>query len=584
VNWQQLRAILWLRWRLSRNQFVRAGQLNAVLSIIGIVVLLTGGMSTAVGGMVGGWFAGSKAPPLFLLLIWDGVVCLFLLFWFTGLLIEIQRSESIDLPKLLHLPVTLPQVFVFNYVASHFTPGIVLMLPGMLGLCAGLIAGAGPVMVLLVPLVLGFVFLVTAWTYCLRGWLAALMVNKRRRRTVIVWVTIVFVGLCQLPNVFFNSSLFRQQIKSAERASRKHGKQSGASSREQGGLALPESVLSAHLVVPPGWIGYGAMTLKQHNAWPTLGVTAASWLLGALGLMRAYRMTIRFYQGADSRAERKPVQPRAPARRGVLLVERRLPWLPDDLAALTLATFRSLTRSPELKMAFIMPLVLGAALGGTRLMHSRNSPAWMPEVWKGFAAAGAAMLAGFSIAPMMSNAFGLDRNGFRALVLLPTRRHYILLAKNLAFAPFGALIALVTLTAVKFLVQLPWEFYLAGLLQAAGAFLMFGLLGNLLSILAPYRLATGTLQAKKPKAIVFIAVFASMFSLPLIALPMAVPAGLQAICSTFDLLPWLPVDVVAALGLLAAAAVIYRLVLPWEGRLLARREQKILQEVTEEVE
>ena len=48
-------------------------------------------------------------------------------------------------------------------------------------------------MVLLVPLALGIVFMITAWTYCLRGWLAALMVNKRRRRTVIVWVTIVFV-------------------------------------------------------------------------------------------------------------------------------------------------------------------------------------------------------------------------------------------------------------------------------------------------------------------------------------------------------------------------------------------------------
>ena len=38
---------------------------------------------------------------------------------------------------------------------------------------------------LLLPLVLGFVFMVTAWTYCVRGWLAALMVNKRRRRAIV---------------------------------------------------------------------------------------------------------------------------------------------------------------------------------------------------------------------------------------------------------------------------------------------------------------------------------------------------------------------------------------------------------------
>jgi ABC-2 type transport system permease protein len=584
VNWQQLQAIIWLRWRLTRNQFRRGGQVNAVLSIFAMVVLATAAIGAGVGGVVGGLFAGWKAPSLVLLIIWDAVVFVFLVFWFTGLMVEIQRSESIDLPKLLHLPVTLPQVFVFNYIASHFSPGMVVALPAMLGLCAGLIVGAGPVMVLLVPLVLGFVFMVTAWTYCVRGWLAALMVNKRRRRTVIVWVTIVFVALCQLPNLVFNSSLFRQQITSAQRANRKHAKGRAASNRQQGALELPESALQGHLVVPPGWIGYGAMRLKERNPWPTLGTTAASWLIGVLGLMQAYRMTIRFYQGADGRAERKPVQPRAPGRRGTLLVERRLPWLPDDAAALTLATFRSLTRTPELKMAFIMPVVMGAVLLSTRLTHFHRSASGLPESWRGFAATGVATIAAFSIAPMMSNIFGLDRNGFRALVLLPTRRHYILLAKNLSCAPFGALIAVVLLTAAKFVAQFSWENYLAGLLQAGSAFLMFSLVGNVLSALAPYRLATGTLQAKKPKAITILAVFAMLLVLPLIALPMAVPSLLQLVCSMFDWVPWLPVNLVATLGLLAVTGGLYALLLPFEGRLLARREQKILQEVTEEVE
>ena len=584
MNWQQLRAILWLRWRLSRNQFVRAGQLNAVISIIVTVMMGMGAIAAGVGSIIGGYFAGLKAPAPVLLFIWDGVVFFFLILWFTGLLVEIQRSESIDLTKLLHLPVTLPQVFVFNYLASHFTPGIMFILPGMLGFCVGLVAGGGLRWVLLVPLVLGFVFMVTAWTYCLRGWLAALMVNKRRRRAVVVWITLAFVLVAQLPNLVFNSSLFRQQIKSVEQTSRKRGMQRKGSSPEQGGLAVPDRILSAHLVVPPGWPGYGAMALKEGNAWPALGTTAVAWLIGALGLMKAYRMTIRFYQGADGSTERKPVPPRAPGRRGTLLVERRLPWLPEDAAALTLATFRSLTRTPELKMAFIMPIVLGGVMVFSRVAHFRNSPAGMPESWKGFAASGVALLAAFSIGPMMGNVFGLDRNGFRALVLLPVRRKFILLAKNLAFAPFAVLTAVMLLTASKFVIRLPWDVYLAGLLKAAGAFLMFGLLGNLASILTPYRLAAGTLQAKKPKAVVFISVFAGMLLLPLIALPMAVPPGLQFVCSMFDLVPWLSVDLAATVLLAAVAVAIYSLVLPWEGRLLARRELKILQEVTEEIE
>ena len=88
---------------------------------------------------------------------------------------------------------------------------------------------------------------------------------------------------------------------------------------------------------------------------------------------------------------------------------------------------------------------------------------------------------------MMSNVFGLDRNGFRALVLLPTRRHHILLAKNLAFSPFVAVTPVAMLIALKFFVRLPWEAFLAGLLQAGVAFLLFSLMCNLLSILAPFR-------------------------------------------------------------------------------------------------
>ena len=43
MNWEQLQTILWLRWRLTRNQFVRGGQVNAVLAILGIVVLAVRG-------------------------------------------------------------------------------------------------------------------------------------------------------------------------------------------------------------------------------------------------------------------------------------------------------------------------------------------------------------------------------------------------------------------------------------------------------------------------------------------------------------------------------------------------------------
>ena len=44
--------------------------------------------------------------------------------------------------------------------------------------------------------------MVTALTYQLQGWLASLMSNPRRRRTIIMIITASFILLSQLPNLF----------------------------------------------------------------------------------------------------------------------------------------------------------------------------------------------------------------------------------------------------------------------------------------------------------------------------------------------------------------------------------------------
>jgi ABC-2 type transport system permease protein len=575
VNWEQVKAIVWLRWRLTRNGMARAGAVNAVLSMFFLVALLVGGIAAGVGGFLAGWLALGKADPQVLLMVWDGAVLFFLVIWLSGLMVEIQRSESIDLAKLLHLPVTLQQVFVFNYVASHLTPAILLLLPAMMGLCAGLVLGVGLRMFLLPFLVLGFIFMITAWTYCLRGWLAALMVNKRRRRAIIVWVTLVLILLSQLPNFVVNSRLFhaKRQVSS--------GQWRPAARGEQAGPGLPVKILQAHLVVPPGWVGYGAMSMAERNPWPGLGAAAACGLLGSLGLMRAYRMTLRFYQGADVQGETRVARQARTGARKPLLVEWRLPWLPDDTAALALASFRSLSRAPELKMAFIMPLVMILALGSAQFTRPQHA---LPHYWTAFAATAAAVVAAFSFAQAMGNAFGLDRNGFRALVLLPTRRHHILLAKNLSLFPFVAGVGLLLLSLAKLLLGISWFDFLAGLLQVPLAFLLFSLTCNLLAILVPYRLSQSTLQAKKPKPIVFFAVFLSMLALPIVMSPTLIPPGFQLLWSLEGWAPWLPVNLVLTVLLLAGVGALYRGLLPMEGRLLQRREQAILKEVTEEVE
>ena len=271
--------------------------------------------------------------------------------------------------------------------------------------------------------------------------------------------------------------------------------------------------------------------------------------------MRAYRMTIRFYQGADGAAERKPAQAQAPGRARDLA----------GRAPRARAAGRGGGADPgDVPVPDSRP---GAEDGVHHAGHhgdcagghqdhepAARGPSGLPESWRGFAATAIAAMAAFCIAPMMSNIFGLDRNGFRALVLLPARRDYILLAKNLSCAPFAALIAVVLLGAVKFVARLPWEPVLGGLLQAGGAFLMFCLLGNMTVHSGALSPGGRHAQAKKPKPAVFIAMFAMMLVTPLIAVPLALPAGLQLVCSFFNWAPWLPVNLAASLCLLVATA------------------------------
>jgi hypothetical protein len=582
MNFAQLQAILWLRWRLTRNQFARAGKINAVLAVALLVLAAMGAMGAGIGGFALGLLAGAKAPPLVMLLVWDGIVFFFMIVWLSGVLVELQRSESIDMDRLLHLPVTLRQVFVLNYIASHFAPSLVLFLPAALGFCAGVTLTAGLRMSLMIPLVLSFVFLVTAWTYCLRGWLSAVMVNKRRRRAILMYVTIALILFGQLPNLIFNSPYFRQRARNKSQSTQTDQKRRSAPEQ----VELPAAAIEGHLAVPPGWPGYAAMSLEEHQLLPALTATAACFLIGVVGLSRAYKLTMRYYTGADTTAPVKIARPAAAhasaaGGKGRMLVEYELPGLAEDTGALALATFRSLLRAPEVKMAAVMPLVLGIVFFSIRFHRPVHA---VPPIAALFAATGACALAAFSLGPTMANSFGLDRNGFRALVLLPARRQDILLAKNLAFYPFFTLLFVLLLGLLKWLLGMSWMTLLISVLQAQAAYLLVCISSNLTSILLPYRLAPGTLKAKKPRPLVILGLilFAPAFSITLA--PVFIPAGLQALSIALGWAPWLPVNLLVTLILVPLVGWVYWLVLPMLGSLLQRRELTILREVTEEIE
>ncbi len=589
MNWEQLKTILWLRWRLTLNQWRRSGGLGAFLAaIVAVGSVVLGGVSF-VGALLGAAFGLGEAKPVVIMGIWFGLTAGFLFFWLIGLLAEIQRSETIDLQRLLHLPVALGQMFAVNYLASHLTLSLILVVPAMTGLAIGLAFARGPAMLLLLPLAWGMVFMITAWTYCLRGWLAELMTNPRRRQTVIMSITVGFVLLGQLPNFYFN--VLRQSPKpqppgtiTAEDAQRQREARQTA---EQQKLA---QMLELQKFIPLLWLPLGAQRLAEHQVLPALFGTLGCVGIGALGLRRAYRGTLRFYQGdpgangarnpANSALRTTPCTASTPNSRDNFL-ELRPPWIPEQAAAVALATIRSMLRAPEVKMAWAMPYLIMVIMGSSLLW--RSTPP-LPEAAKPPLLTGALAFSLFMMVQFLSNQFGFDRDGFRAFVLSPADRRLILLGKNLATWPFNGLFGLMLIAFFAVWLQLPTVAILAAVFQLITLLLLASLVGNLLSILVPFRMAVGKVAPTKIPARAMLMMVLCQLFFPLVMLPVFIPPLLEWLWQFANWPAGVPVNLLLSMLLATLTTWGYWQALNPLGRLLHRRETKILNTVAAEVE
>jgi ABC-2 type transport system permease protein len=582
MDWNQLRTIIWLRWRLTRNQWSRGGQFNAVLTMIVTVVMLFFGAFSGIAGVLIGFFILGERSPTRLLLAWDAFTAAFLFAWVIGMVSEIQRSETIDIGRMLHLPISLRDIFLVNYVASHLTLSIILLLPLMLGLILGLILSGQWLMILMYPLVLGLVFMVTAWTYCLRGWLAALMVNKRRRRAIIAGVTFGFIVIVQLPNIIGNIARDHKRNKPETTKSAPVEEQKTSPTENRPKKTFSNTFYVVHKVVPFLWVGNGAMSLGKGNVLPAVLGAAGAFCIGGLGLRRAYRSTLRFYQGhtIKIKAKRKPKPEKIPIA-GKNFLERRLPATPDEATALALAFFRCLMRAPEIKMALATNFFF-VLLFGTMFLVKRASS--LSDNLKMFVVGAPIMFTLLGMSHLIFNQFGFDRGSFRQLVLLPVPRRHILLGKNLAFLPIVMVLGFILLLIIKFALGISFIVIISACLQLLATFVLLSIAGNLISILVPYHVAPGSLKRTKTSTMTAVMIFISRLLFPMVMVPMLLPPAMGLLMSRMNWLPAGPVNLVLSMALLVLLVFLYKLSLSGLGDLLLSREKQILEVVTKEVE
>jgi ABC-2 type transport system permease protein len=598
VNANQLRAMLWMRLRILINRLKRTGKLGKTL--LGILLVLS--VAIAVGLFILAFFWGisemGSVKSEHILWLWLGLALGFSFFWLIGLMTELQRSDGMSFKNLLHLPISLEWVFLFNYLSSFVSLSILIFLPPMLGLVFASIYLFGVKMIFGLLLVLGFFAMITALTYQLRGWLARLMEDKRRGRNIVMAITFCFVLLVQIPNLI-NLSVNhgadgrRLELNRLEFEAQQPGQEREAAIEKLGILMAEKQKSKAEIkqmislgamIIPIGWLAHG-MSASFESRWlPAFFCVFGMFLIAGLSLASSYRATMTaIVHGGGKSGTTKGVKTSAAdkskdgGKDKAPLIERSLPWVSDEVSAISYACLQSLFRAPEAKMMLLSPVIM---IGLFSFMLIKNPNLGLMEAYLPAMSLGPIAMSLFSLQQLFQNQFGLDRDGFRAYLLSPVPRDRILLGKNLALAPLALVIGAIALLIMQFVVGLSLQHFLGAFLQLGSAFLILSMIGNQISLLGPMRLKGVGMKASGAKLRTILLQILTFFLVPLSLAPLLLPWLAEFLLGGSSWLSWLPIFLLGHAVAFGLLLVIYRWVLGAQGALLQSREPKILDTLT----
>jgi hypothetical protein len=303
-------------------------------------------------------------------------------------------------------------------------------------------------------------------------------------------------------------------------------------------------------------------------------------------LWRAYRTVLRIYQGEFTATIKTP----APAKTAVATktgpapptwLDRTIPWLSEEANIVALASLRSLTRAPEAKMLLLSPFIMLMLAGGALFrIPNEEIPPFVPTLIA-YTAIGMTL---FMLMQIMGNQFGFDRAGFRIYILSPVPRRSILLGKNLAMIPVVAAMTLPTIVFLQFLHPMRFDHLLALPAQIVSMILVYSVVANALSILAPVAIAAGSLKPASPKGLVFLTHLLFLAVAPLSLAPTLLPLGIESALTALEWNAGLPICLLLTYAECVAISALYRLLIRWQGDWLVWRELKILETVTTKAE
>lgn len=330
-------ALLALQYHLLRHSLT-GGKLVAylVMACLGVAALTFAGLLAGLFYYLGAFWIPDQPRPMTLLAL-NLILVIYFVGWFWGIAMEVQRSDVIDIRKMLYFPVPIALINAINFGVSLVGFTSLFFLSGALGLLAGIYQTVGQAVAIGAFAAGAFFFAAATWAYYIRGLMALWMSNKRRRRLLMSVLPLFFMAAGFLPMTLTHTVGTGQ---------------SGAEMLRW--LIEPAQFVWVERVswcLPTGWLAL-ALSGIVSAAGPVYLPVACLLGLGVLGYALGHRVTLRYCFGAESVTG--IVAPGGAAGR-LPFTLRRLPGLSSDSSGLTLAAFLSFTRHPQMRTMLLAP-------------------------------------------------------------------------------------------------------------------------------------------------------------------------------------------------------------------------------------
>lgn len=595
-HFEQWSALVQAYWRSKMNRWVSDSVISRsiqsiFLGLLVVTVLVWFGVLFGFGYVLAKSIAEGKTYAA--MGAWNALCVGFLFLWLAGLANDATRGDSLSLEKLMHLPISPACVFALNFLLTWINLPIVFFLASGLGLVFGGCLIEGFVGLWKLVPVLSYALMLTALTSHLQGKLQVLLQNPKTRSMLMTAIPIFFMVL----GLGFSMSSFIIRRLSV------------------GGDTLFWTQI-LDVFCPFFWL---ADTLSGRSMLGSLSWVwiPCMWLVAAWSLRANYRMTKRYYQHgfdgvstAKSTGKSEPSGTKVQESQGLSSgsapwMERSFPGLSQPASAIAAMTWTLFWRSPQMKLAMLLPMLQPFFLllvfqqkptlspqpepPVSTVVESEASPE--PTVWKGTQYQGFYLFAitvfstylGSSFA---SNIFGFDRSGFRFWMLSSIPRSDILKGRNWMFGAMLTVIALVLLIFTNVL----WKYSWLRVVESVAAFLaylpLYLALSNVIAILAPFPVPVQGFQSAKDfswKSLVLNMALSSLMPLILClcSIPWAIEWGLQRVRPDFGRIPIALLSMPLLIGL---AWWLYGRLMELIGQLLQSQQDSLLSVVTSKSE